>query len=81
MPAPTIVTLQQFARRIGLPDAPVLIDVRTQEDAAADPRSLPGAIRRGHADVSAWAGAGPSASSKADAAHVPRMDQATCARL
>ncbi len=57
MPAPTIVTVQQLARRIGLPDAPVLIDVRTQEDAAADPRSLPGAIRRGHADVSAWAGA------------------------
>ena len=43
MPAPTIVTVQQLARRIGLPDAPVLIDVRTEEDAAADPRFIPGA--------------------------------------
>ncbi|MBR0670609.1 chromate resistance protein ChrB domain-containing protein [Neoroseomonas soli] len=57
MPAPTIVTVQQLARRIGLPDAPVLIDVRTEQDAAADPRFLPGAIRRGHGDVPAWAGA------------------------
>ncbi|MBR0680676.1 sulfurtransferase [Roseomonas eburnea] len=56
MPAPTIVTIQQLARRIGLPDAPVLVDVRTEEDAAADPRLLPGAIRRSHADVAAWAG-------------------------
>jgi hypothetical protein len=27
MPAPTIVAAPQLARRIGLPDAPVLIDV------------------------------------------------------
>ena len=57
MPAPTIVTVQHFARRIGLPDAPVLIDLRTEEDAAADPRFLPGAIRRSHRDVADWAGA------------------------
>jgi rhodanese-related sulfurtransferase len=57
MPAPTIITPQQLARRIGLPDAPVLIDVRTQQDADADPRFLPGAFRRSHADVAAWAGA------------------------
>jgi rhodanese-related sulfurtransferase len=56
MPAPTIVTAQQILRRIGLPDAPVLIDVRTEEDFAADPRLLPGAIRRAHRDVADWAG-------------------------
>jgi len=55
MPAPTIVTTQQLARRIGLPDAPVILDVRTEEDAAADPRALPCAIRRSHADVAGWA--------------------------
>jgi rhodanese-related sulfurtransferase len=55
MPAPTVVTTQQLIRRIGLPDAPVIIDVRTPEDAAADPRALPGAIRRSHADVAGWA--------------------------
>ena len=54
MPAPTIVTLQQLARRIGLPDAPLVVDVRTEEDAAADPRFIPGAIRRSHANVAAW---------------------------
>ncbi|GGJ01654.1 chromate resistance protein ChrB domain-containing protein [Neoroseomonas lacus] len=55
MPAPTIITVQQLARRIGLPDAPVLIDVRTAEDATADPRLLPGTVRRSHADVADWA--------------------------
>lgn len=55
MPAPTVVTAQQLARRIGLPDAPVLIDVRTDEDADADPRFIPGAIRRSHRDVADWA--------------------------
>lgn len=55
MPAPTIITAQQLARRIGLPDSPALIDVRTDEDAAADPRLIPSAIRRGHADVASWA--------------------------
>ncbi|MEO3470486.1 sulfurtransferase/chromate resistance protein [Roseomonas sp. CAU 1739] len=55
MPAPTIVTVQQLARRIGLPDAPVLIDVRTAEDAAADPRFVSGTIRRSHADIATWA--------------------------
>ena len=54
MPAPTAVTVQQLARRIGLPDAPLIIDLRTEEDAAADPRFLPGAFRRSHADVAAW---------------------------
>jgi rhodanese-related sulfurtransferase len=30
---------------------PVLIDVRTDEDFAADPRLLPGAVRRSHQDA------------------------------
>ena len=55
MPAPTIVTTQQLARRIGLPDAPILLDVRTAEDAAEDPRFLPGSQRRTHDHVAAWA--------------------------
>ncbi|CAH0135086.1 sulfurtransferase/chromate resistance protein [Roseomonas sp. CECT 9278] len=57
MPAPTIVTAPQLVRRIGLPDSPVLIDVRTDEDAAADPRFIPGSIRRSHRDVADWAAA------------------------
>ncbi len=56
MPAPTIVTTQQLARRIGLPDAPLIIDVRTAEDLAADPRAIPGSLRRPHDTVADWAG-------------------------
>jgi rhodanese-related sulfurtransferase len=51
------ISPQQLARRIGLPDAPLLIDVRTEEDAQADPRLLPASLRRSHRDVAAWAGA------------------------
>ena len=42
-------------RRIGRPDAPALIDVRTDEDFAADPFLLPGALRHGHREVEDWA--------------------------
>jgi len=55
MPSPDIITSAQLARRIGLPDAPALLDVRTPEDFDADPRALPCAIRATHTDVAAWA--------------------------
>jgi hypothetical protein len=41
MPAPDTITAPQLSRLVGLPDAPVLLDVRTDEDYAADPRLLP----------------------------------------
>ena len=37
------------------PDCPVLIDVQTDEDFAADPRLIPGAVRRPFRTVSEWA--------------------------
>jgi rhodanese-related sulfurtransferase len=52
---PFSISPQQLARRVGLPDAPVLVDVRTAEDAAADPRLLPASLRRDHQAVAAWA--------------------------
>jgi rhodanese-related sulfurtransferase len=52
---PNSIAVQQLARRIGLPDTPLLIDVRSGEDAAADPRILPGSLRRDHGDVAVWA--------------------------
>ncbi len=55
MPSPCSISPAQLARRIGLPDAPLLLDVRTPEDAAADPRLVPGSLRRSHGDVAAWA--------------------------
>ncbi len=56
MPAPTTVTVQQFARRVGLPDTPVILDVRIPDDVAADPRTLPGAVARDFRKVAEWAG-------------------------
>ena len=32
MPSPTEITVQQLSRRIGLPDAPAIVDVRIDED-------------------------------------------------
>ena len=55
MPAPDTITASQLVRLIGLPDAPILLDVRTEEDFAADPRSLPGAVCRDWRTASAWA--------------------------
>jgi len=55
VPAPDTITTMQLARLVGLPDAPVLLDVRPPEDHAADPRLLPASFRLDHRDVTAWA--------------------------
>jgi rhodanese-related sulfurtransferase len=39
---------------IGTANVPVLIDVRTEEDFAADPRLIPGAFRRNHEGAADW---------------------------
>jgi rhodanese-related sulfurtransferase len=56
MPSPNAITPDKLARLVGTPRCPALIDVRTDEDFAADPRLIPGAVRRRHADVAEWAG-------------------------
>ena len=48
------ISSEKLARLIGTPRAPVLIDVRTAEDFAADPRFIPASIRRDHRSVSRW---------------------------
>ncbi len=55
MPAINAITPEKLARLIGLPRAPAIIDIQTDEDFAADPRLVPGAVRRRHSDVTAWA--------------------------
>jgi rhodanese-related sulfurtransferase len=50
------MTVQQLTRRIGLPDAPAIIDVRIPDDVAEDPRILPGAVARDFRTVADWAG-------------------------
>jgi rhodanese-related sulfurtransferase len=54
MPSTTEITVAQLSRLIGLPGSPRLIDVRTDEDYAADPRLLPGARRLDHASLARW---------------------------
>lgn len=57
MASPTEISVAQLARLIGLPSAPVIIDVRTDEDYNADPRLIPTAIRKDFRQVEKWSGA------------------------
>lgn len=51
----TSISSDKLARLIGTAKAPTLIDVRIDEDFAADPRLIPGAVRRSHRDLQDWA--------------------------
>lgn len=55
MPSNTEITASQLSRLIGLPNSPAIIDVRTAEDVADDPRFVPGATHRPALDVAKWA--------------------------
>jgi rhodanese-related sulfurtransferase len=52
----TSISPDKLARLIGTAKSPVLIDVRTDEDFAADPRLIPGAVRRNHQQATDWGG-------------------------
>ena len=54
MATPNAITTTQLARRIGTPDAPRILDVRIDDDHNADPRTVPGSVRRSHRTVSSW---------------------------
>jgi rhodanese-related sulfurtransferase len=56
MPTPDAITVTQLVRLVGTPDAPVLVDVRIDNDHASDARMLPASVRRDHRTVSSWAG-------------------------
>ncbi len=49
------ISPEKLSRLIGRPDCPALIDVQVEEDFAADPRLIPGAVRRTFSTVSDWA--------------------------
>ncbi len=51
MASPTEISVQQISRLIGTPDCPTIIDVRIDEDFAADPFLIPGAIRHPFTDM------------------------------
>ena len=54
MSSPTEITPAQLARLIGTPEAPLVVDVRIDEDYALDPRLIPASHRRSHTDVASW---------------------------
>lgn len=55
MPSLTEISVSRLSKLVGLPDSPVIIDVRIPDDFDADPRLIPGSCRRSHLDVAAWA--------------------------
>jgi rhodanese-related sulfurtransferase len=56
MATPDAITVTQLVRLVGTPDAPMLVDVRIDNDHASDARMLPASVRRDHRTVSSWAG-------------------------
>jgi rhodanese-related sulfurtransferase len=57
MPSYLEISFEQLNRLVGTPTAPVIVDVRTEEDFALDPRLVPGSVRRSHEDVASWVNA------------------------
>ncbi|MBR1220128.1 chromate resistance protein [Bradyrhizobium sp. U87765 SZCCT0131] len=55
MPALNTISPDKLFRLVGSAACPVLIDVRTADDVAADPRTIPTAIRRDHRSAPLWA--------------------------
>jgi rhodanese-related sulfurtransferase len=54
MSAINAISPDKLARLVGTPKCPALIDVRTEEDWTADPRLIPGSVRRDHTTVIEW---------------------------
>ena len=48
------IVVDKLARLIGTPRCPIVIDCRTAEDYAADPRLIPSSVRREHAGAPEW---------------------------
>lgn len=51
MPSPNEITIAQASRLIGIPEAPVFIDLRIDEDFDDDPRLIPSAYRHPFTDI------------------------------
>lgn len=54
MPSNTSISVSQLTRLVGVPGAPVVVDVRKTPDYEADTRLLPGARRRDAKAIAAW---------------------------
>jgi rhodanese-related sulfurtransferase len=48
------ISADKLARLVGTPKCPAVVDVRTEEDFATDPRLIPGSVRRPYDDAPNW---------------------------
>jgi rhodanese-related sulfurtransferase len=55
MPAINAIAADKLVRLLGTPRSPAIIDIRSDAEFAADPRLIPGAVRRSFAGVPGWA--------------------------
>lgn len=55
MPAPNAISPEKLSRLIGTPRSPLLLDMRSDEDYASDPRLLPGSLHVGDRNLAGLA--------------------------
>jgi rhodanese-related sulfurtransferase len=79
MPLPDAITVFQLSRLIGTPNAPLIIDMRTDEDIAADPRFLPTSINHDDRTVASWADEYAGRSVAVTCQRGGKLDQGTAA--
>ncbi|OKO83989.1 chromate resistance protein ChrB domain-containing protein [Bradyrhizobium sp. AS23.2] len=77
----TTISSDKLVRLIGTANAPALIDVRTEEDFAADPRLIPGSIRLSHDNVPDWGAAFAGRSAIVSCLRGEKLAQGTAAWL
>jgi len=51
MPSPAQITVAQLSRLIGLPDAPVIVDICLEKDFTSDDRLIPGSFRYSFGEI------------------------------
>ena len=81
MSAPNSIKSDKLARLIGTPSTPAILDVRTQEDFEADPRLIPGALKKSHTTVSEWGNAHAGKSAVVVCHHGAKLSEGTAAWL
>jgi rhodanese-related sulfurtransferase len=81
MSAPNVISPEKLMKLVGTSFAPIIIDVRTDEDFNEDPRLIPSSFRRNHVDVEAWAPAFAGKSVVASCHHGAKISHGAAAWL
>jgi rhodanese-related sulfurtransferase len=81
MSAPHAITVEKLNKLVGTPSAPIIVDVRTEEDFDADPLLLPCALKRSHKTVADWAAQFSAQSVVAVCHHGAKLSQGAAAWL